>query len=216
VKWEDRGMKSLRAWAMGALALVVSNDGRSAPPRQIYSFLLPTWQETRSHPAPLARVRENDEGFTQIDFRWPVTLNTINSRLQQQVWEDGEAYVVFNMRGKRIFCACEADSSPKVAFRRTAASDIYYFVDNQERVLRPVKYGQVKYGYTFFSMSRNGLHYYQCVFAERLPSIVPRKLLHQAVPEGNVNEIPALIAGYLATNGADIARDECEEIEFKL
>ena len=122
-----------------------------------YSLFVPSMgrQATVADPPSIVRVRENELGFTQIDFRWPVRLNNINSRLQEQVWEDGESYVVFNKSGNRIFCSCEGDVSYDAAFKRTNKGDIYYFVD-RDYVSAPLKYRDVTCRYTFFSLSGKG------------------------------------------------------------
>lgn len=210
-------MKWLSTLAIGLAVLTAAADSgwaKGAAPRSGYSYLLPNWQETRDHPAPLATVRENREGFTQIDFRWPAAPNGVNSRLQQQAWEDGESYVVFDRRGKRIFCTCEGDATPVVVFRRTADRDIYYFVDYDGRPPPSMKYGDVPYEYTFFALSARGMHYYACDFSPRLRAVASPALLRKPVsPYGN--EIPGRIAAYLSVHGADMARDRCKEIDFK-
>ncbi len=196
------------------LVTAVGNVAAAAPRSPIYSYVLPSWQATVADRPSIVRVRENDLGFTQIDFRWPVRLNNVNSRLQEQVWEDGESYVVFNKSGNRIFCSCEGDASYDVAFKRTNKSDIYYFVD-RDYVSAPLKYNDVTYRYTFFSLSGKGAHYYQCVFAARLGLIASPALLRKTLPAGGVSEITSRIATFLSTHGADLARDKCDEIDFK-
>jgi len=210
-------MKWLSTLAMGIAVLVAATDSglaKGAAPRSGYSYMLPNWQETLDHPAPLATAKENPEGFTQIDFRWPAAPNGVNSRLQQQVWEDGESYVVFDRRGRRVFCTCEGDATPVVVFRRAADRDIYYFVDYDGRPLPSTKYGDVPYEYTFFALSARGAHYYTCDFSPRLRAVASPALLRKPVsPYGN--EIPGRIATYLSAHGADMARDRCKEIDFK-
>ncbi len=165
------------------------------------------WQSVVDHPSKAATAKEEKDGYTRIIYHRRRIPGGINSRVEQEVWEDGNYFDFFDGHGKAAGTAGDAANSPLVTARIFQSREVYYAVDNPWDT-QANRNDQIDYTYEIFEIRRDRSTHYKCMFRSRLSQIASPRELRKVVNQWD-DGLQYTISAYLTEHGADLAADKC-------
>ena len=168
------------------------------------------WSVSVDYPSRAVTVTQERDGYTRIVYHRRRIPGGINSRVEQEVWEDGNYFNFYDGRGKKVGSVGDAADSPLVTARIFQSREVYYAVDNPWDT-EASRNDKINYTYEIFEIRRDRSTHYKCLFKSRLSRVASARELGKVVHQWD-DGLQGAISVYLTDHGADLAADKCHVV----